>query len=97
MSFCQNILFFANAVQMKVRRQNFMLSALTWSREILKTLTVSFVLTAAELETKLLLSGDLWLHFETFLWFVTELAVKVERQRLVWYIICSECLKKGNY
>ena len=67
MSFCQNILFFANAVQMKVRRQNFMLSALTWSREILKTLTVSFVLTAAELETKLLLSGDLWLHFETFL------------------------------
>jgi len=44
-----------------------MLSALTWSREILKTLTFPFVVTAAELETKLMLSGDLWFHFETVL------------------------------
>jgi hypothetical protein len=52
---------------MKVRRQKFMLSALTWIREVLKALTVSFVLTAAEMETKLMVSGDLWLHFETVL------------------------------
>jgi hypothetical protein len=60
-----------------------MLSALTWIREILKTLTVSFVVTAAELGATLMASGDLWFHFETVLWFVTELAVKIERQRLV--------------
>jgi hypothetical protein len=67
MSFWQNIVFFASAVQIKFCRQNYMLPALTWIREMLKTLTVSFVLTAAELETKLLLSGDLGLHFETVL------------------------------
>ena len=67
MTFWQNIVSFANAVQMKSRRQNFVLSALIWSRELVETLTVSFVVTAAELETKLMLSGDLCFHFETAL------------------------------
>ena len=45
-------------------------------------------MTVAEQETKLMLSGDLWFHFETVLWFVTELTVKMEREKndLIHYL-----------